>query len=118
MRRLLFARGLRFLVDFAPGTDKRRRADVVFRGPRVAVFIDGCFWHSCPSHGTRPVANANYWGPKLDRNVARDSETSAKLREQGWAVYRYWEHEGAEAIADDICRRVAAAAGSEPPPTA
>jgi DNA mismatch endonuclease (patch repair protein) len=117
VRRLLFAQGLRYRVDFAPGSNKRRRADIVFSRARLVVFIDGCFWHSCPMHGTQPVANSTYWAPKLARNAARDLETTAQLREQGWAVLRYWEHEGAGAIADDISKRLAAASGISPTPS-
>lgn len=109
VRRLLFARGLRYRVDFAPWPNKRRRADIVFSRLRVAVFIDGCFGHSCQQHGRQPVANSDYWGPKLARTAVRDLETTTLLREQGWTVIRYWEHENAEAIANDIGTRVAAA---------
>lgn len=114
VRRLLFARGLRYRVDFAPWPNKRRRADIVFSRLRVAVFIDGCFWHSCPQHGTQPVANSGYWGPKLARNAVRDLETTMLLREQGWTVIRYWEHENAEAIANDIVVRLGAASRIPP----
>jgi DNA mismatch endonuclease, patch repair protein len=117
VRRILFARGLRYRVDFAPGINKRRRADVVFTTFRVAVFIDGCFWHGCRLHATVPRTNVDYWIPKLARNVARDMDTTAQLVDQGWSVLRYWEHEGAEAIADDICKRVAALSGIPPTPS-
>lgn len=73
--------------------NKRRRADIVFTRWRVAVFIDGCFWHGCPEHGTVPAGNREYWAPKLERNVARDRETNAMARAEGWAVVRIWEHE-------------------------
>jgi DNA mismatch endonuclease (patch repair protein) len=104
-------------VDFAPGANKRRRADVVFTRLRIAVFIDGCFWHGCRIHTTVPRTNVTYWGPKLARNGARDMNTTAELTDQGWTVLRYWEHENVEAIADDIYKRVAVASGVPPTPS-
>lgn len=71
----------------------RRRADILFSKAKVAVFVDGCFWHSCPEHATWPASNAEWWLAKLTRNVARDRETDARLREQGWRPLRIWEHE-------------------------
>lgn len=91
VRSLIHRAGLRYRVDFAP-LGGRRRADIVFTRPRIAVFIDGCFWHSCPIHGTVPVSNEDYWRPKLARNVIRDHETDQQLVEAGWTVLRIWEH--------------------------
>src|SRR6478609_2227534 len=92
VRRLLHARGLRYRVDFAPeGT--RNRADIVFTRAHIAVFIDGCFWHGCPVHGTRPKSNQLYWDAKLRRNAERDAEVTARLTLLDWSVLRYWEHE-------------------------
>ena len=93
IRRLLHARGLRFRVDreVLPGT--RRRADIVFVSARIVVFVDGCFWHSCPLHRTRPRANAAWWAAKLATNRRRDAETNRQLLEAGWLVQRVWEHE-------------------------
>jgi len=71
----------------------RRRADLVFTRARVAVFIDGCFWHRCPEHGTLPKANAAWWRAKLNRNVERDRDTDARLRDADWIVVRVWEHD-------------------------
>lgn len=93
LRRLLHAAGLRYRVDVRPLRDVRRRADLVFRPAKVAVFVDGCFWHSCPDHGTQPATNADYWAPKLARNVERDRETDRLLRQAGWVSLRIWEHE-------------------------
>lgn len=104
VRRELHSRGLRYRVDFAPVTGLRRRADIVFTRARIAVFIDGCFWHGCPIHGTAPKRNADYWGPKLAANVARDRDTDARLSEAGWIVARFWEHESPIAVADAIDR--------------
>jgi DNA mismatch endonuclease (patch repair protein) len=93
LRRVLHAAGYRYRVDYAPGLDRRRRADIVFTKLRVAVFVDGCFWHSCPTHGTVPKTNADYWVPKLERNQSRDAETTRALETDGWTVIRIWEHE-------------------------
>ena len=80
---------------------------MLFRSPaRVAVFVDGCFWHRCPEHGTHPKANSDYWTPKLDRNVARDRETDERLRREGWLVIRAWEHEDPRAVAARVVRAV------------
>jgi DNA mismatch endonuclease (patch repair protein) len=93
LRRELHRSGLRYRVDrkVLPGVN--RRADVVFLGARVAVFVDGCFWHSCPQHATQPKANSDWWSEKLARNVLRDRETDQRLEAAGWAVVRVWEHE-------------------------
>jgi DNA mismatch endonuclease vsr len=92
IRRLLHARGYRYRVDFAPWSNKRRRADIVFTRWRLAVFIDGCFWHGCPEHGTMPATHADYWGSKLAKNIERDMETTAMAEAEGWTVLRIWEH--------------------------
>lgn len=97
LRKELHAAGYRYRVDFAPGPDRRRRADIVFTRLRIAIFVDGCFWHSCPVHGTVPKTNADYWVPKLERNRLRDVETTRALEADGWAVIRVWEHESVAA---------------------
>ncbi|WP_432492788.1 very short patch repair endonuclease [Kineococcus auxinigenes] len=103
LRRELHRRGLRYLVDATPpGTNRRRRADLVFRGARVAVFVDGCFWHSCPVHVHPPRANAAWWRVKLGSITARDRDTDARLTEAGWHVVRVWEHEDVVAAADRV----------------
>lgn len=78
------------------------RPDIVFPRAKLAVFIDGCFWHSCPWHGTQPSRNAAYWTAKLKRNVARDRRHDALLAAADWAVLRVWEHEGPREAADRI----------------
>ncbi|MCD2108003.1 very short patch repair endonuclease [Rhodococcus erythropolis] len=93
IRRELHRRGLRYFVDRAPVKGVRRRADLVFPRRKVAVFVDGCFWHSCPQHATFPKNNAQWWTDKLAANVVRDRDTDARLAEQGWTVIRIWEHE-------------------------
>ena len=99
VRRLLHADGFRYRVNFRLDPSLRRTADIVFTRCRVAVFIDGCFWHGCPLHGTSPKANSGYWGPKLARNVERDLETTAFLTASGWTVLRFWEHENPADVA-------------------
>lgn len=109
IRKLLHAHGYRYRVDFAPDPSMRRsRADIVFTRARVAVFVDGCFWHGCPEHATIPVANRGYWEPKLQRNRQRDAETTTRLQSLGWRVIRIWEHEDPESAA----AKVEAAVGS------
>lgn len=78
----------------------RRRADVVFTSAKVAVFIDGCFWHRCPIHATNPKANAEFWAEKLTANEARDRDTDQRLVAAGWRVVRVWEHEHPAAAAE------------------
>jgi DNA mismatch endonuclease (patch repair protein) len=94
LRSALHGMGLRFRKDYPIRTAARLvRPDVVFTRARVAVFVDGCFWHACSSHGTKPKSNTWYWGPKLERNVERDREVDAALSADGWDVVRVWEHE-------------------------
>jgi len=102
VRSALHARGLRFRLHqrLLPGL--RREADLVFRGARVAVFIDGCFWHGCPEHATWPAANAEFWREKIETNRLRDRDTDARLEAQGWAIVRVWEHETPTRAADRI----------------
>lgn len=102
IRSELHRRGFRFRVDRAPVPGLRSRADIVFGPARVAVYVDGCFWHSCPEHGTRPKANAEWWERKLDRNQERDRETDRVLREHGWRVVRIWEHENPVEAVDKV----------------
>jgi DNA mismatch endonuclease (patch repair protein) len=80
----------------------RRRADMVFTKARVAVYVDGCFWHRCPIHGTAPKANRDWWAKKLDANVRRDRDTDRQLEAEGWRVVRVWEHEAMKDAADRI----------------
>jgi DNA mismatch endonuclease (patch repair protein) len=88
---------LRFRVDHPVRVEGHRmlRPDVVFAKARVAVFVDGCFWHGCPQHGTAPTANSRYWAAKIELNQARDARQSAALVAGGWTVLRVWEHEPA-----------------------
>lgn len=94
VRRLLHAAGLRYRVSYAPLAGLRRRADIAFPKQRVAVFIDGCFWHGCPEHGrTRFNVNVDYWPEKIEKNRSRDLDTNERLAAAGWLVLRFWEHE-------------------------
>ena len=102
LRSHLHALGLRYRVDKAVLPDKRRRVDVVFGPARVAVFVDGCFWHGCPEHGTLPRTNATHWREKIEANRARDADTNSRLAEAGWAVVRLWEHEDMAERARDV----------------
>ena len=106
VRRLVHARGLRYLVDPPPERSLRRCADLLFRGPRVAVFIDGCFWHGCPDHHTVSRTNSTFWADKVARNRARDADTNERLASHGWTVLRFWEHEAPDAVATVIERHV------------
>ncbi len=83
---------MRYLVDMAPAGG-RRRAGLFFTRAKVAVYVDGCFWHRCPIHGTVPKANREWWLAKLDANVRRDRDTDARLRDGGGSVLRFWEHD-------------------------
>lgn len=102
LRKELHRRGLRYFVDRAPIRGQRRRADLVFPRLRVAVYVDGCFWHRCPQHATDPRNNGEWWAAKLAGNVARDRATDTALTEAGWQVIRVWEHEDAVAAADRV----------------
>jgi DNA mismatch endonuclease (patch repair protein) len=97
----LHRRGLRFFVDRpVPTTGRSVRPDLVFPRTRVAVFVDGCFWHACPIHGTQPKANSAYWAPKLVENVERDQRNTKALQDAGWLVVRVWEHVITDRAAD------------------
>ncbi len=105
LRRAVWRLGLRYRVDVAP-IPGRRRADLVFTRANVAVYVDGCFWHSCPQHATVPKANREWWVAKLQANVARDRDTDARLAERGWVVIRVWEHEDVDKAARQIAGTV------------
>ncbi|MFF0388363.1 very short patch repair endonuclease [Kitasatospora sp. NPDC004615] len=111
VRRLLYASGLRYRVNARVPGMPRRTVDILFLGPRVAVFLDGCFWHGCPEHATSPKANAEWWRTKLDRNISRDHETTAHLTAEGWTVLRFWEHQPPEEVARTVHDLVVARRG-------
>ncbi|MBK3632842.1 DUF559 domain-containing protein [Streptomyces sp. MBT97] len=97
---------MRYRVEYPVPGMPRRRIDVAFPRAKVAVLIDGCFWHGCPLHATRPKSNAEWWRTKLDRNMARDRETTEHLTAQGWTVLRFWEHEAPGEVAAGIAATV------------
>ncbi|MEV4134420.1 very short patch repair endonuclease [Dactylosporangium sp. NPDC049742] len=99
VRSAVHAFGLRFRVCTRPLPEFRRTADLVFTRAKVAVFVDGCFWHGCPAHHTTSVSNASYWADKVTRNRERDRETDLRLTAAGWAVVRIWEHEDVSSAA-------------------
>ena len=102
LRRILHAYGLRYRVDRAPIPESPRRADIVFPRQRVAVYVDGCFWHGCPEHGTRSKSNTAWWDEKLERIRARDADTDRRLAEANWLVVRIWEHEDPHSAAKNV----------------
>lgn len=122
VRRILHSDGLRYRVAIAPLRGLRRRADIVFTKQRVAIFIDGCFWHGCPEHGRASFNhNPDYWPSKIAANKARDTDTNVRLTEAGWQVMRFWEHEPPGTVASqikDVVRSVASGStiGAETPP--
>lgn len=107
LRRAMWADGLRYRLDFRIG---RVRPDLVFVRERLAVFVDGCFWHGCPQHSTIPKHNRDFWAQKLRRNRERDAESTLRLEAEGWRVLRLWEHE-IEASPADCARRIATMLG-------
>lgn len=108
VRSRLHRSGLRFFVDRPLRlADRIVRPDIVFPRVRVAVFIDGCYWHGCPEHGTQPRRNGEYWSDKLRRNVERDGLVDAALAAEGWTSLRHWEHESPAAVAQLVVDIVA-----------
>lgn len=106
LRSALFGMGLRFRKHARPLPEIRREADVVFRRQRVAVFIDGCFWHGCKQHSRASKSNREWWVSKIERNSARDRETDSILTNAGWLVLRIWEHENLEEAALQVADAV------------
>lgn len=102
LRSELHRRGLRYRLHQRPLPDLRREADVVFRKARIAIFVDGCFWHGCPEHGTLPRRNDSFWQDKILGNQVRDAETDNRLEAAGWLSIRVWEHELPSLAADRI----------------
>jgi DNA mismatch endonuclease (patch repair protein) len=106
LRKLLFARGLRYRVNYKPVKGRRLNVDIAFPGPRVVVLVDGCFWHGCEEHYREPKTNTDYWQAKIDRNRARDAEVDDLLGAQGWTVMRFWEHTPPETAATAITKAI------------
>jgi DNA mismatch endonuclease (patch repair protein) len=102
----LFRRGLRYRVDFEVLKKPRRVADIAFPGLRIAIFVDGCFWHGRHEHATWPKQNAEFWLKKIETNRHWDADTNDRLRSIGWTVLRFWEHEPAPSATDAIANLV------------
>ncbi|MCY3650303.1 MAG: very short patch repair endonuclease [Acidimicrobiaceae bacterium] len=113
VRSAVHRRGIRFRVAVRPQPELPRTADLVLRRSRIAVFVDGCFWHGCPEHHTQPRTNSEYWADKIASNIERDAETTAYLQQSGWTVLRFWEHEDAEAVADLVQKSIRTALKEE-----
>lgn len=106
IRSLLHRQGHRFWVAKRPTKSVRRTADVVFPRLRLAVFVDGCFWHRCPTHFVLPKTNTSYWQTKIDGNAARDIDTTAALEAEGWRVLRSWEHDDPAIVVKEIAAEI------------
>ena len=104
LRREMYRIGLRYRIDYEVLKRPRRVADVAFPGRKIAIFVDGCFWHRCPDHGTAPKNNGKWWADKLDANVARDRRNDDELRKLGWTTVHVWEHEDPAAAAEAITK--------------
>ncbi|MEF8709537.1 MAG: very short patch repair endonuclease [Candidatus Accumulibacter propinquus] len=109
LRRELHRSGLRYRVDFDVLKKPRRVADVAFPGLRIAIFVDGCFWHGCPQHATWPKHNAEFWREKIEANRMKDADTNSRLHSIGWTVLRFWEHESPIEAAKTVAQTVAMA---------
>ena len=121
LRSELYRRGLRYRVGYEVLKKPRRVADVAFPGLKIAVFVDGCFWHGCPEHATWPKRNAEFWRQKIKTNRLRDADTNSRLQKIGWTVLRFWEHESpieatetvAQAVAIARAKRCTSSAGAQ-----
>src|SRR5215217_3695651 len=107
LRSALHRRGLRFRVGTRPLKSLRRTADITFGRIRVAVMVDGCFWHGCSEHHRPSSQNSAWWKTKIEGNTRRDRETDRILTQAGWLVIRIWEHEAVDSAADRIAAEVA-----------
>jgi len=102
LRRAMHALGLRYRLQVRVPGNNGRRIDIAFTRERVAVFVDGCYWHGCSEHGTRPNTNREWWDWKIAKNVSRDRDTNTVLIKQGWTVIRIWEHEDPRLAAERV----------------
>jgi DNA mismatch endonuclease (patch repair protein) len=115
LRSALHRAGLRFFKHRRPLPGLRCEPDILFPGARLAVFVDGCFWHCCPDHGTVPKANGEWWRTKLEANQVRDERNNDALRAAGWTVLRVWEHQPVHEVVDEIRRLIGAPARASSP---
>ena len=106
LRKALHAKGFRYRLHVPLLNKPRRVADIVFSSARVAIFVDGCFWHGCPEHASWPKSNPEFWREKIETNRARDVDTDRRLESLGWSVVRVWSHEDAVAAAERIAQIV------------
>lgn len=109
LRQEIYRIGLRYRVGYEVLKKPRRVADVAFPGRKIAVFVDGCFWHGCPEHATWPKRNAEFWRQKIEANRQRDADTNARLQALGWTALRFWSHESPIEAAKTVARMVAKA---------
>jgi DNA mismatch endonuclease (patch repair protein) len=111
LRQDLFSRGLRYRVNFPVPGKRRRTIDIAFTKAKLAVFVDGCFWHGCAEHKSAPKANGDWWARKIETNRHRDAETRSHLESMGWCVVRVWEHEDVHQVASVVERTLAGRSG-------
>ncbi|MBZ3929108.1 hypothetical protein NB689_000024 [Xanthomonas sacchari] len=109
LRQEMYRIGLRYRINYEVLKKPRRVADVAFPGRKIAVFVDGCFWHGCPEHATWPKRNADFWRQKIEANRRRDADTNARLQAKGWTALRFWSHESPVEAAKTVARMVAKA---------
>lgn len=104
IRRLMFAAGMRYRVNYRPKEPNigRSSIDIAFPSKRLAIFVDGCFWHGCPEHGELPKANRRWWCSKLEANRKSDERVTNTLNSNGWHVLRFWEHQSPESVVEEI----------------
>lgn len=102
IRKRLHAAGYRYRVAYRVPGLPRRTVDIAFTRQRLAVFVDGCFWHGCPTHGTAPTSNSQWWADKISTNQMRDADTTSHLEDTGWHVLRFWEHEEPGSVVDAV----------------
>lgn len=102
IRRILHRRGLRYRVNYSAIPGNRRSVDIAFPRERLAIYVDGCFWHRCPLHFVEPGTRTEFWRQKINGNVERDEATNQLMSNHGWVVMRFWEHHDPTDVADDI----------------
>lgn len=119
LRSALHQAGMRFRVDLPvrPTGHRVVRPDIVFPRRRVAIYVDGCFWHGCPIHGTQARTNAGYWRAKIAENQERDIRITAALKADGWIVFRFWEHEEPAEMVAQVAAALRTVAHAQPPTT-